>query len=305
MTEITKPSLVYRNHHLDSTRWEAVAPRDGDIVIATSAKSGTTWMQAIIANLLFEGGEFPEPPFAMSPWVDFRPTPLDEMAAKLEAQTHRRFLKSHLPFDALPERPGTKWLYVCRDGRDMAVSLWHHYVGYTEERFATYNGHDRPGPPLPPPPLDFLSFWRNWCSRGWFDWESDGWPFWSHLTTAQSWWGARARADVLMIHFADLLADPATQVERISAFIDIPLSASHRDAVVSATGFDAMRQRGTDYVPGGGRSWKGGVEGFLRSGTSRQWETLLSAPDLDLYEAACDRVLSAECRAWMDNGGPI
>jgi aryl sulfotransferase len=187
----------------------------------------------------------------------------------------------------------------------MAVSLWHHYVGYTEARFATYNGHDRPGPPLPAPPADFQTFWRAWCTRGWFDWESDGWPFWSHLTAAASWWRARARPDVLMVHFDDLRTDKAGSVERVAAFLDIPLSPERRDAVVAATGIETMRQRGADYVPGGGRSWKGGAAGFLRSGQSRQWEALLGTADRDLYEAACDRVLEPDCRRWMDEGGPL
>jgi len=41
------------NHHLDGTRWEACRPREGDIVIATSYRAGTTWTQGIVANLLF------------------------------------------------------------------------------------------------------------------------------------------------------------------------------------------------------------------------------------------------------------
>src|SRR5581483_12509020 len=32
---------IYRHHHLDSTRWDAVRQRPGDIVVSTSAKAGT------------------------------------------------------------------------------------------------------------------------------------------------------------------------------------------------------------------------------------------------------------------------
>ena len=46
---------IYQNHALDSLRWDAVALRDDDIVVATSYKAGTTWMQGIVANLIFSG----------------------------------------------------------------------------------------------------------------------------------------------------------------------------------------------------------------------------------------------------------
>jgi aryl sulfotransferase len=72
--EVTR---VYQNHHLDSTRWKAFTPRTGDIVIATSYKAGTTWTQAIVANLLFPEQSFPAPPWQLSPWLDLRILPLD------------------------------------------------------------------------------------------------------------------------------------------------------------------------------------------------------------------------------------
>ena len=43
------------NHHFDSTVWNDFAFRQGDIVIATYAKSGTTWLQQIVGQLVFAG----------------------------------------------------------------------------------------------------------------------------------------------------------------------------------------------------------------------------------------------------------
>lgn len=43
------------NHHFDSTIWNDFGFRDDDIVIATYAKSGTTWMQQIVSQLCSRG----------------------------------------------------------------------------------------------------------------------------------------------------------------------------------------------------------------------------------------------------------
>ena len=45
----------YEHHHLDSPRWQEFETRPGDILITTAYKSGTTWMQTIVANLIFGG----------------------------------------------------------------------------------------------------------------------------------------------------------------------------------------------------------------------------------------------------------
>ncbi len=62
------------NHHFDSTIWNDFRFRDDDIVISTYAKSGTTWTQQIVAQLLF--GPDPDLEVAqMSPWLDLRIPP--------------------------------------------------------------------------------------------------------------------------------------------------------------------------------------------------------------------------------------
>src|SRR3954468_10352740 len=104
---MTEPSLPrrgrpYRNHHLDSTRWDRFTPRAGDVLISTSYKSGTTWMQRIISLLVFGSGRLPSRLGELSPWIDMRLPPLDGVIETIERQEHQRFVKSHLPLDALP-----------------------------------------------------------------------------------------------------------------------------------------------------------------------------------------------------------
>ena len=117
-----QPTREYRTPVADCHRWDEFKPREGDIVIATYAKCGTTWTQRIVDLLVFQSPEVR--PFGdISPWLDatfFHP--LKDDLATLEAQTHRRYIKSHLPFDALPLWEGVKYIHVGRDGRDDNLS---------------------------------------------------------------------------------------------------------------------------------------------------------------------------------------
>jgi hypothetical protein len=105
MTPIAWPvkSREMHNHHMDSTVWNSFKFRDDDVVVATYAKSGTTWTQQIVAQLIFNGAEGVEVS-KLSPWIDLRIMP-PEAIAGLEHQTHRRVLKTHLPVDALVVSP--------------------------------------------------------------------------------------------------------------------------------------------------------------------------------------------------------
>lgn len=98
--EWPKKSRELHNHHFDSTIWNDLSFRDDDIIISTYAKVGTTWMQQILGQLPFDGDPGLEVA-EMSPWLDLRVPPKEEKLPLVEAQTHRRYLKTHLPVDAL------------------------------------------------------------------------------------------------------------------------------------------------------------------------------------------------------------
>ena len=88
------------NRVFDSARLQDYRPRNDDIVIATYSKCGTTWMQPIVSMLMF-GSADPKPIWDLSPWPDMRLFgPIEATFAAAEAQTHRRFFKSHMPYDA-------------------------------------------------------------------------------------------------------------------------------------------------------------------------------------------------------------
>tara|TARA_B110000305_G_scaffold17176_1_gene15980 strand:- start:1541 stop:2440 length:900 start_codon:yes stop_codon:yes gene_type:complete len=296
---------MFQNHHIDSERWTGFIPRNNDICIATTLKAGTTWTQALVVNLLFPNQDFPKKVTEFSPWLDSTDIPIDVIMRELNEQKHRRVIKTHLPLDALHFFPEIKYIYVSRDGRDVALSLWNHHLNYTPEVYDFINSSGLIGDEFPQPPEDFHTYWREWCTKGWFDWESDGYPFWSHLQGVQSWWNYRHLPNILFLNYADMKKDIKVSIAKIANFLDIDIDLSRIKDVEEKISLTAMRAAAETYVPDGGTSWKGGAQTFIHKGINGRWKDILSLEELKLYELACDKALSTDCRYWLENGGEV
>ncbi len=283
------------SHHFDSTVWNDFKFRDDDIVIATYAKSGTTWMQQIVAQLIFNGQEG-LPVAAMSPWLDLRVPPKAVKLAEVEAQSHRRFVKTHLPVDALVFSPNAKYLYIGRDGRDVVWSLYNHHANANQLWYEALNDSPgRVGPPIAPPPESIQQYFRDWL-------DQDGYPFWSLWENVRSWWAIRDLPNVMLVHFAQMKADLPGEIRRIAAFLDIPIDESRFAAIVEHCGFAYMKANATASVPLGGAFWDGGAETFVFKGTNGRWRDELSAADAQAYEARAVAELGPACAAWLASG---
>lgn len=302
--QLTLPNVihVYQNHLLDSTLWDRYVPRPDDIVIATSYKSGTTWLQAVLAGLILGTQTIPNLE-SLSPWLDRRHAAFGDAFERLEAQQHRRFIKSHLPLDGLPFYPQVKYIVVGRDARDVFMSIWNHHTHYEEAVVAAINdAPGRVGPPMPWPPPDIHTFWRDWITRGWFKWESEGYPYWGNLHHTRTWWQYRTLENILFVHFNDLLADLRGEIRRIARFLDMECSEEQIGNVSNAATFSTMKRNAGQLIPGSEKAWKGGSQTFIFKGTNGRWKEVLSPEELALYRAAVARVLSPEGAAWLEQG---
>ncbi len=231
---VPKKAREMHNMAMDSTRWDDFAFRQDDIVIGTWAKSGTTWVQQILAQLIF-GGREKVASMDLAPWVDMRVFPLDEITANLEAQTHRRFMKTHLPADALVFSPKAKYLYIGRDGRDVVWSWYNHLSRMTPEFYDLINNTPgRVGPPLERPTGDVREFFHDWLDNDAYP----AWPFWSNV---QSWWNVREYPNVTLLHFNNLKSDMPGEIRRIAAFLEIDIDEAHWPAIVEHSTFDYMK----------------------------------------------------------------
>ena len=297
---------LYQNYMMDALRWNFFVPRADDIVVATAYKAGTTWMQTIVANLIFGGEQLPGALHDLSPWLDQRIFPLELVLTVLERQTHRRALKTHLPLDGLPFCPAIKYVHVGRDPRDVFMSFWNFYGNFSPQFISLVNGiPGRVGDELAPCPDDIHELWHRWTTRGWFAWESDGYPIYSALHHTQSWWEYRHLPNILFVHYADLLADMEGGIKRVARFLEIEPPADAWSTIVKNCGFAEMKAHGDELMPLMKLLLKGGTEAFFHKGTNGRWRDILSADELKLYDAAAARELTPDCRRWLEHGGSI
>jgi aryl sulfotransferase len=283
------------SHHFDSTIWNDFMFRDDDIIISTYGKAGTSWTQQMIAQMMF-GGD-PELAVAeMSPWLDLRVPPKQVKLPEVEAQTHRRFIKTHLPVDALVFSPQAKYIYIGRDGRDVVWSLYNHHANANDLWYdALNNTPGRIGPPIDRPPQDIRQYWQDWIDK-------DGFPFWSFWENVRSWWAIRDLPNVMMIHFADLKRDMPGEMRKIAAFLDIGIDETRWDTIVEYCSFDWMKANATKSVPLGGAFWDAGAEVFINKGVNGRWKDTLTAEDNARYEAMARSELGDACAQWLQTG---
>jgi len=283
------------NNHFDSTMWNDFKFRDDDIIISTYAKSGTTWMQQIISQLIFNGQgglEVAE----MSPWIDLRVPPKQVKIPAVEAQEHRRFIKTHLPVDALVFSPKAKYLYLGRDGRDVLWSLYNHHATANEHWYEALN--DTPGlvgPKIGKPLDSIVDYYHEWLDK-------DGYPFWSMWENVNSWWKIKDLPNVMFVHFAKLKEDMPGEIRRVASFLEIPIDEPRWDAIVEHCSFDYMKNNATKSVPLGGAFWEGGAKTFIHKGTNGRWRDVLTKEESEKYEKIAAEKLPPECAHWLKTG---
>jgi aryl sulfotransferase len=296
------PTRVVRSRVMDSARWQAYRPRPDDIIIGTYSKCGTTWVQRIVSMLIFESAA-PRPIVEESPWLDQRTRDLTASVESMEAQTHRRYLKTHLPFDALPVYEGVKFIHVGRDGRDAAMSLHNHMVNFSAEAIRRLNevsqADEKFGDDWLPISESAAEFFLDWVADGGCAPGDEGASF---FTVENSYWAARNESRMLLVHYNDLKVDRDGEMRRIADFLDIDIPATLWPEIVAAAGFDAMKAQGETLLGAVQRTFVGGAARFLHKGTNGRWQGVVSSADLARYDALVEALFTPYLAHWVSTG---
>jgi aryl sulfotransferase len=288
----------------DSALWDRFELRPGDIVISPPAKCGTTWLQMLCGLLIFDTIELPRPLTEISPWLDAVTYDVDATIAALEAQQHRRFVKTHTPLDGLPFHEEVTYLCAGRDPRDVALSFDHAMANVDPEVMQVANDAAGLGPEdLPRPPDDPLERFRLWADGELVDDPAQlGATLANLVHHAQTFWDRRDEPQVVLFHYDDLLADLPGQVRRLADELAIEIGDERIEELAAAATFDAMRSRADDLAPGVDAQLWIDNRAFFHSGTSGQWRDLLDPPTLRHYEDRLAKLASPDLARWLHTG---
>ncbi len=284
-TVFETPTRTYTDAVTDSSRWAAFVPRDGDIVVSTPPKSGTTWMQAILALLISGDPQVDAQTSMKSPWIDINIRPLEGVMERLAAQTHRRQVKAHTPFDGIPYWSELRYITVYRHPVDVHFSSRKHKA----------NMSDRPGKGEMPenPSESFRAFLAE---------ENDHMGFLPILDHYRCTLAREPRENLIRLHYADMLRDLPGAVARVAAHVGISHPPELMAEIVQAATFASMKANAARFTPSAGQGmWKADA-GFFDSASSNKWQGQLTADDLAAYDARIDAVLTRAERAWLEWG---
>ena len=290
----------YQSAEEDSGRWSGFPFRDGDIVISTRSKSGTTWMQMICALLIFQTEDLPGTLPELSPWLDRRLMSRDERFARLAAQQHRRFIKTHTPLDGIPIDPRATYIVVARHPLDMAVSLYHQGSNIDRARLRQLTGQSEPSEPPPPrPPLHYwLIGWIHEDTTPQQQMDSLPGVMW-HLSDA---WARRGQPNIVLVHYQDLSADLDGEMRRLAGRLQISVPEEIWPGLVRAATFQYMRDN-SERLTGPPAIIKDS-KAFFRRGTSGAGREELSAAELADYQRRVAQLAPPDLLSWLHRDRP-
>ncbi|CAM3181253.1 sulfotransferase [Mycobacterium intermedium] len=314
--QLVSDRVLYRELMTDNLRWDALELRDGDIIISTPPKCGMTWTQRLVSLLIFDGPELPGPLSTISPWLDQTIRPIEEVVATLDAQTHRRFIKTHTPLDGLILDDRVTYICVGRDPRDAAVSMLHQSTNMDRGRMrelheAAVPEAERTGPPAPEPGpgRGVTEEFRHWLEGPALPPPGVGFTPPKGIGTLANVlhqfgkvWERRHLPNVALFHYADYQADLPGELVRLASVLGIRLTRERAAELAQHASLGAMRSRAAQYAPNTTDGIWHSDEQFFRHGRSGEWQEYFTVDEYRRYNHRINQLARPDLLAWVHEG---
>ena len=303
MSTTDVPATRYRNIIFDSARWSSIDLRPGDVVISTPPKCGTTWTQMLCALLVFDGPDFPAPLEQLSPWIDMCNRPIAEVRAALDAQDHRRILKTHTPLDGIPLQPDVAYVVVGRDPRDVGVSWEHHMANldlgrFLELRATAVDPEDDWVPPMPAIAEDPVARFHQYLTS-----DDQGTltlaDVLQHLEVA---WERRHLPNVHLVHYRDLRQDTPRELLRLARALGFTITQQRARELAAEAGLERMRARADDIAPSASLGLWHDNRRFIRTGGQGEWRAWMTPEDEERYWQRISSLVDHDLGRWVHEG---
>jgi hypothetical protein len=201
---------------------ENLAMRDDDVLVCTFCKTGTGWLQ-YIAWLIVNVDTDSRNSDACDQNIEQRVPFLECLFPGVDVSqmaSPRRVLKTHVPYDLLPQearRGKGKILYLVRNAKDVCVSF-DYFIRL--QRISKFKG-------------TFQEFIDIFCDgRVLFG------PYPNHVA---SYMKHRKDANMFIIQYEHLKENPAKVISQIAQFMGRPLSTEQLSEVVRLSQFDVVK----------------------------------------------------------------
>ena len=245
-----------------------------DVWIASYMKSGTTWLQQIV-RLIRNNGEKSDMKLDFAvPWLEGSSKFLPEF--DLDKMPLPRAFHSHFPYSLLPCGPPhttpCKYIYVVRNPKDVAVSLYF-YTRLTIPYFRD---------------MSWEAFWKQYIEEG-FEYGN----YFDHL---QSWLPHTTDQNVLFLKYEEMKKDLQEAVSRIASFIGVALPSDTITKIAQATSFENMKQDDT-----ANKGWRedfkleNGGSLFMRKGHVGDWKNFLTTEQSEEMDSICTQRVKDQC----------
>lgn len=244
------------------------------IFIASYPKSGTTWMQCIVYNLLTKGkrqdlthiSQF-TPFFDASGTFDLSTNNLKEEYNINHHSIGAHVFNTHFAWNMLPQQANMKYIYVIRNGKDAMVSFFHHLSNQNDADL--YEG-------------TFSEFVELSLAGNM--------PYGSRVNHVIDWWRNYQKhhspQNILFVRYEDLIDNLSYEIEKLIAFLELSYTREEVDYVCQFMSFDYMKTHKHQFEPIS-VPWKEGFE-FIRKGKVGDHKTMFSEEDTERYMRAIE-----------------
>lgn len=234
--------------------FEVFEQRNDDIYIITFLKSGTTWMQMILYQMLTDGNIDFNHVYDVSPWITNESIQGKDanIANKLPSP---RIIKTHDPYKNFDENVKGRFIYVYRDGKDVAISLYNHIKNYNnfdetlEDNFKKFFHTNEE--------FNFFKFTKDWLEN-------------------------KHNFKILYVDYNDLKLNFDTTVKRIAEFLKVDDKNLDWERIRERSSFELMKKHEDKF--GEQPKDKRIYNEFIRKGEIGEGEKLLSDEQKIYYE---------------------